>query len=201
MPRVRRWGSTSRSAARRTNATSIRELARRFHVHRRDVRAALSSAVPPPRKTPVARPAAVLGPRKRTIDGWLEADRRAQRKQRHTARRVWQRFVEEHDVDVGESTVRRYVAEVRRRQERPLVEVIVLVVRLPRRRRTHRAVRRLRHRQEPSTHRARHGIHGTGAGRDRAPGSGPAGTPWPRRPTSVCRGTPPWGVRDDSTGR
>jgi hypothetical protein len=39
---------------------SIRELARQFGVHRRDVRAALSSAVPPLRKTPVARPAPVL---------------------------------------------------------------------------------------------------------------------------------------------
>ena len=32
-------------------------------------------------------------------------------------RRVWQRLVEEHDAEVGESTVRRYVAEVRRAQE------------------------------------------------------------------------------------
>ena len=85
----------------------------------------MSSAVPPPRKHPGVRPAPVLGPWKATIDGWLEADRTAPRKQRHTARRVWQRLVEEHGVDVGESTVRRYVAEVRRRQELPLVEVMV----------------------------------------------------------------------------
>jgi transposase len=104
---------------------SIRELARRFGVHRRDVRAALSSPVPRPRQKPVARPAPVLGPWKATIDGWLAADRTAPRKQRHTARRVWQRLVDEHGVDVGESTVRRYVAEVRRRQELPLVEVMV----------------------------------------------------------------------------
>ena len=38
---------------------------------------------------------------------------------------MWQRLVEEHGVEVGESTVRRYVAEVRRRQELPLVEVSV----------------------------------------------------------------------------
>ncbi len=38
------------------------------------------------------------------------------RKQRHTARRVWQRLVDEHDADVGESTVRRYVKVVRERQ-------------------------------------------------------------------------------------
>jgi len=103
---------------------SVRELARRFHVHRRDVRQALDSAVPPERKQ-VVRPSPTLDRWKPTIDGWLEADRTAPRKQRHTARRVWQRLVEEHGAVVGESTVRRYVAEVRRRMDVPLVEVMV----------------------------------------------------------------------------
>ena len=103
---------------------SIRELSRRFGVHRRDVRAALASAVPPPRKAQV-RSSPVLGKWKPTVNEWLVADKTAPRKQRHTARRVWQRLVEEHDVVVGESTVRRYVAEVRRRHEVPLVEVMV----------------------------------------------------------------------------
>jgi len=104
---------------------SIRELARRFGVHRRDVRQALSSAVPPDRKAPSRRQPSPLDPWKTVIDGWLDADRTAPRKQRHTARRVWQRLTEEHGVVVGESTVRRYVAEVRRRMDVPLVEVMV----------------------------------------------------------------------------
>ncbi len=103
---------------------SVRELSRRFGVHRRDVRQALTSAVPPERKRP-ERPATVLDRWKSTIDGWLEADRTAPRKQRHTARRVWQRLVEEHGAQIGESTVRRYVAEARRRMDVPLVEVMV----------------------------------------------------------------------------
>ena len=106
------------------DGVSLRELARRFHVHRRDVRQALASAVPPDRRVP-ERPAPVLDPWKATIDGWLEADRTAPRKQRHTARRVWQRLVEDHGAVVGESTVRRYVADVRRRMDVPLVEVMV----------------------------------------------------------------------------
>ena len=57
-----------------------------------------------------------MEPWKPVIDGWLAEDKEAPRKQRHTARRVWQRLVEEHDAEVGESTVRRYVAEVRRGQ-------------------------------------------------------------------------------------
>ena len=103
----------------------IRALARRFGVHRRDVRQALVSALPPPRKPPPPRPAPMLDSWKPIIERWLEEDKKAPRKQRHTARRVWQRLVEEHGADVGESTVRRYVAEVRARQDFPLAEVAV----------------------------------------------------------------------------
>lgn len=110
--------------ARERDGLSIHELSRVFKVHRRDVRRALASPLPPPRKVPV-RAAAKMDRWKQTIDGWLEADRSAPRKQRHTARRVWQRLVEEHGADVAEGTVRRYVAEVRRRQHVPLGEVMV----------------------------------------------------------------------------
>jgi transposase len=103
---------------------SIHELSRRFRVHRRDVRAALASAVPPPRKVP-ERAAPTLDRWKPLIEEWLEADRSAPPKQRHTARRVYQRLVEEHGAVVGESTVRRYVAQMRRRHEVPLVEVMI----------------------------------------------------------------------------
>ena len=49
------------------------------------------------------------------IDAWLIADEDAPRKQRHTARRVWQRLVAEHQATLSEVTVSRYVA--RRRVE------------------------------------------------------------------------------------
>ena len=103
---------------------SIRSLSRRFRVHRRDVRQALASAVPPARKVP-ARAAPKLDHWKPVIERWLEEDRAMPRKQRHTAHRVWQRLVEEHGAEVSETTVRRYVAVVRARQQLPLVEVMV----------------------------------------------------------------------------
>ncbi len=93
---------------------SIHELARRHRVHRRTVRQALASPLPPPRKPPEVRPAPALGPSHPLIDGWLEADRAAPPKQRHTARRIWERLTSEHGAQVGERTVREYVARRRR---------------------------------------------------------------------------------------
>ena len=97
----------------REEGVSIRTLARRHDVHRRTVRQALASALPPPRRVP-PRPAPALDPWKAIIDGWLTEDLSAPRKQRHTARRVWQRLVDEHDAHLGESTVRGYVSDLRR---------------------------------------------------------------------------------------
>lgn len=80
--------------------------------------------MPPPRKTP-ERLAPKLDRFKPIVDGWLEEDQKWPRKQRHTARRVWQRLVSEHNADVGESTVRRYVKTVRERQAFALIDVSV----------------------------------------------------------------------------
>jgi transposase len=102
----------------------IRALARRFGTHRRYVREALASPVPSSRK-PVVRASPVLDRWKPVIDGWLVADTEAPRKQRHTARRVWQRLVDEQGADVGESTVRRYVAAWRASRPPVLAEVSV----------------------------------------------------------------------------
>ncbi|MEH6822007.1 MAG: IS21 family transposase, partial [Dietzia psychralcaliphila] len=96
----------------RDEGLSIRALAERHKVHRRTVRAALADAVPPPRKTP-QRTAPVLGPHEATIRRWLTEDLTAPRKQRHTARRVWQRLMEEEGVEVAESSVRNLVATLR----------------------------------------------------------------------------------------
>jgi transposase len=100
---------------RRVEGLSIRELAERHRVHRRAVRQALASAVPPPRKPYRRRLRPALDAWAEVIDGWLIADREAPRKQRHTARRIWQRLVAEHGAQLAEVTVSRYVA--RRRVE------------------------------------------------------------------------------------
>lgn len=93
---------------------SKRGIARKRGVHRRTVTQALASSIPPERKRP-ARTSPKLTPAiKAFIDQVLESDRKAPRKQRHTARRLWQRVVEERAADVAESTVRAYVRTRRR---------------------------------------------------------------------------------------
>ena len=110
---------------------SIRGLAVRHGVHRRAVRDALASAVPPVKRSPVGRPAPKLGPYRPVIDGWLEADREAPRKQRHTAKRIHQRLVDELGADVAETTVRQYVRARKRAMGLAVGEVFVPQVHAP----------------------------------------------------------------------
>ncbi len=88
--------------------------ARKLGVHRRLVREALDGAVPKERATP-GRTRPKTGPIAAFIDDILEADRKAPRKQRHTAHRIWCRIGEElPGCAVAESTVRQYVRERKR---------------------------------------------------------------------------------------
>ena len=90
---------------------TIQGVARKLGVHRRLVREALKSAVPKLKPAPSrARPR--MGPVVDFVEAILEADRRAPRKQRHTAHRIYIRLRQERPAwPVAESTVRQYVRE------------------------------------------------------------------------------------------
>ena len=97
---------------------SIRLLAERYGVHRREVRKALQSVCPEPRKKMKPR-GSRLDPYKPAIDAMLRVDLDAPLKQRHSVRRTFDRLVAEHEMEgISYSTVCDYV-----RVRRPEVRV------------------------------------------------------------------------------
>ena len=94
---------------------SNRALQRKHGVGFRTVTAALESAWPKERKQPPKRDSR-LDAYRVVIDDWLRSDLDAPRKQRHTAKRIFDRLLDEHDGAgvVSYWMVREYVATRRR---------------------------------------------------------------------------------------
>jgi len=88
---------------------SEREVARQFGLARETVRKMLRYSVPPGyrRQQPVRRPK--LGAWIGTIDQILETDKAEGKKQRHTAKRIFERLREEHSYTGGYTIVKDYV--------------------------------------------------------------------------------------------
>ncbi len=106
-------------------AGSVIGVARKLGVHRRMVREAVRNAVPAQRKK-TERPAVKMAAAAPLIDSILESDRKAPRKQRHTARRIFDRIhAEVPGCTPAERTVRQYVE--RRKRELGLAEHEIFV--------------------------------------------------------------------------
>jgi hypothetical protein len=97
----------------RDQGLSVRALAARYGVHRRTVRAALGDATPAVRKVPV-RDRPVLGAFQDVVRDWLIKDKGEPRKQRHTARRVWERLTEEGPELLAVAPAARWSADLGR---------------------------------------------------------------------------------------
>jgi len=112
MTKVEQFESIRRDSV--LQGKSIREIARDRGVHRRVVRQALDNAVPPARRAPERKAPVLTEAMRHRVGEMLRADRQAPRKQRHTSRRIWNRLQAEHGFVGAESTVRRFVGQLRR---------------------------------------------------------------------------------------
>ena len=100
---------------------SRREAAKRFGVHRNSITKMLHYSAPPGyrrRERPVAKK---LGPHTAWIDKVLEDDRSVHQKQRHTARRIFDRLQAEEGFTGGYTIVREYVARAMQRSREMFV--------------------------------------------------------------------------------
>ena len=90
---------------------SVRAIAREQHHHRRVVREAIAGTATPPRhyRQRSPRPRPMVDGVRPLIDAWLEADQDAPPKQRHTAKRIFDRLVDEYGYEGKERAVREYV--------------------------------------------------------------------------------------------
>ena len=93
----------------RVEGRSQRAVAREFGLSRETVRKMLQYAVPPgyQRQQPIKRPK--LGPWLGVINAILEDDKQRPSKQRHTAKRIFERLREEHSFTGGYTIVKDYV--------------------------------------------------------------------------------------------
>lgn len=100
---------------------SVRRAAREFGLARKTIRKMLAYAAPPgyQRKKPVMRPK--LGPWLGVVDQILEDDQSQPKKQRHTARRIYDRLKEEHAFTGGYTIVKDYVRDARLRHKEVFV--------------------------------------------------------------------------------
>ena len=93
---------------------SIREAAREFGLHRDTVRKMLAYSVPPGYRRQISPRRPKLEPYTGVIDQILEKDHSVPKKQRHTAKRIFERLRDEYGFGGGYTTVKDYVREHRR---------------------------------------------------------------------------------------
>ena len=100
---------------------SERAAASHFGISRASVKKMMSFSVPPgyQRSAQIKRPK--LDAFTSLIDQWLQEDLGRNRKQRHTAKRVFERLGDEHGFKGGYTTVKNYVREHGRRRREMFV--------------------------------------------------------------------------------
>jgi transposase len=122
MFKVELYGRVRRAVL--VDGLSQRSVAREFGISRKSVRKMVSFSVPPGyrRQQAVKRPK--LDPWVGVIDAILEEDKARPAKQRHTAKRVFDRLREEHQFTGGYTIVKDYLRSVARRGREMFVPLV-----------------------------------------------------------------------------
>jgi len=122
MFKVELYGRVRRAVL--VDGLSQRSVAREFGISRKSVRKVVSFSVPPGyrRQQAVKRPK--LDPWVGVIDAILEEDKARPAKQRHTAKRVFDRLREEHQFTGGYTIVKDYLRSVARRGREMFVPLV-----------------------------------------------------------------------------
>jgi transposase len=100
---------------------SQREASRVFGLHRETIAKMCQFSLPPGYTRTQPPPKPKLGPYLPVIDAILDADRLAPAKQRHTAKRIFERLREEHGFGGGYTVVKDYVRQCRSRERETFV--------------------------------------------------------------------------------
>jgi transposase len=122
MFRVEIYGRVRRAV--RVEGRSERAVALEFGISRETVRKMLRYAVPPGyrRQQPPKRPK--LGPWLGAIDAILEEDKQRPARQRHTAKRIFERLRAEYAFSGGYTIVKHYVRTQRLRSQEMFVPLV-----------------------------------------------------------------------------
>src|SRR5205085_10527178 len=103
---------------------SMRQACSEYGLNFRTVRKIVRHSEPPPFHTPQPRAKPTLGPFLTLIQQFLDDDRHAPPKQRHTARRIYERLRDEHDYQGCASIVRDAVRLAKQSQAEVFVPLL-----------------------------------------------------------------------------
>ena len=97
---------------------SKRAILRETGMNWRTLEKILAHSEPPGYRQSRPRKKPMIGPHIKRIEQWLEEDRQLPKKQRHTAKRIWERLQQEEGYKGGYTSVKDLVRELRQtRQE------------------------------------------------------------------------------------
>jgi transposase len=103
---------------------SKRSVLKEHGMHWKTLEKILSHSEPPGYRQALQRSRPVIGPFIGVIQSIIEADKLVHKKQRHTAKRIWDRLKEEYGYEGGYTQVKEVVAHIRARSQEAFVPLI-----------------------------------------------------------------------------